>query len=462
MNTKSNPIVAQSPPPSCSPSPHLPISPSQTQTRRAFVKAGGTLLALPLLESLGMQRPLSAAVQTVTPAPKRMVFLGMGFGVTEESWYPDPTQVGKKYDLPKVLAPLTKHKHDLTIIQNLYHQYTVDGHFGSTFWLTGANRYAVTGQSFHNTISVDQVAAEQLGRETRFTSIQLSGSNLGNASDGHGPGLSLAWNRQGKPVASWQSPVVAFNRLFSDDSAPLAVRQQQLAEQRSVLDAVLTDAKSVQRRINKTDSDKLDEYFQSIREIETRLAKEEKWVAVEKKKPQDPIREPAESLEGVEEMRIMYDLMIAAMQVDASRVFTYRMPGDTMLASLGASMSAHNMSHYAEGDRQEVSELRDRHHAILLAEFMDKLKASKEPNGSTLFDNVSITFGSNIRTKHSLTNCPTIIAGGGAGIQHGRHLVMDDRKTPLCNLWLSLLKGSGIKAERFGDSRGVIDELFVA
>lgn len=161
-----------------------------TQTRRAFIKAGGTLLALPLLESLGMQRPLSATVQTVTPAPKRMVFLGMGFGVTEESWYPDPSQIGEKYDMPKVLTPLAKHKNDLTIIQHLYHQYTVDGHFGSTFWLTGANRYAVAGQSFHNTISVDQVAAEQLGRETRFTSIQLSGSNLGNASDGHGPGLS--------------------------------------------------------------------------------------------------------------------------------------------------------------------------------------------------------------------------------------------------------------------------------
>lgn len=432
------------------------------RTRRALLKGGGTLLALPLLESLGMQQPLSAAVHSVTPAPKRMVFLGMGFGVTEESWYPDLSQVGADYEIPKVIAPLARHKNDLTIIQNLYHQYTVDGHFGSTFWLTGANRYAVAGQSFHNTISVDQVAAAQLGRETRFTSIQLSGSNLGNASDGHGPGLSLAWNRQGKPVASWQSPVVAYHRLFSDDTTPLAVRQQQLAEQRSVLDTVLTDAKTVERRINKSDADKLDEYFQSVREIEVRLAKEEKWMAIDKKKPQTAIREPGESLEGIEEMRIMYDLMVAAMQVDTSRVFTYRMPGDTMLASLGANMSAHNMSHYSEGDRQEVSELRDRHHAILLAEFMDKLKASKEPDGSTLFDNVSITFGSNIRTKHSLTNCPTIVAGGGAGFQHGRHLVMSDRRTPLCNLWLSLLKGSGIDAEVFGDSHGVIDELFAA
>ena len=136
------------------------------------------------------------------------------------------------------------------------------------------------------------------------------------------------------------------------------------------------------------------------------------------------------------------------------------MPGDTMLASLGANMSVHTMSHYAEGDRHAVSELRDRYHAILLAEFIDKLKASKEPDGTTLFDKSIITFGSNIRTKHSLTNCPTLIAGGGAGIQHGRHLVMSDPKTPLCNLWLSLLNGVGINACAHGDSTGIIAEVF--
>ncbi|PHR86066.1 MAG: hypothetical protein COA78_38370 [Blastopirellula sp.] len=431
----------------------------QLLNRRRFIGGSGALMALPLLESLQGTKQASAAESK--PAPKRMVFLGIGFGVTEEVWYPDVNNVGENYKLPKVLTPLAGHKKDISIIQNLCHQYSSDGHSGSTFWLTGANRYAVPGQSFHNTISVDQVAAAKLGKQTRFTSVQLSGSNLGNASDGHGPGMSLAWNRQGKPVASWQSPVIVYHRLFSDDKTPLAQRQKNLAEQRSVLDTVLSDANSVKRRINKNDSNKLDEYFQSVREIEIRLAKEEKWLGVTKKKPSDNLREPAETLEGVEEMRMMYDLMVAAMQVDASRVFTYRMPGDTMLASLGANMSVHNMSHYAEGDRHAVSELRDRHHAILLSEFIDKLKAVKESDGTSLFDNTAITLGSNIRTKHSLTNCPTLIAGGGAGFKQGQHLVMKE-KTPLCNLWLSTLQGAGINAGYHGDSTGVIPELFTA
>lgn len=433
-----------------------------TTSRRAFLGSSSSLLALPVLESLGSQRLASAAVTEVPTAPKRMVFLGIGFGVTKETWYPDVSTVGREFEFPTVLSPLKKHRDDITIIQNLYHQYSSSGHAGSTFWLTGANQYAVPGQSFHNTQSVDQVAAEQLGRDTRFTSIQLSGSNLGTSSDGHGPGLSLAWNRQGKPVAAWQTPVVVYHRLFSNDSTPLAERQRLLADQRSVLDTLLSDARSVQRRVNKTDSDKLDEYFQSVREIELRIAKEEKWLAIDKKKPATPIAEPSATLEGIEEMEVMYDLMVAAMQVDASRVFTYRMPGDTMLASLGAGMSAHNMSHYNEGDRQHVSEMRDEAHSRLLSGFIDKLKAFQEPDGSTLFDRSAISFGSNISNKHSLTNCPTLIAGGGAGFNHGRHLVMDDAKTPLCNLWLSTLRGCGIQADSFSDSTGVIDELFTA
>ncbi len=432
--------------------------PSNVSSRRGFLKSANALIALPFLESFGF-RQFASAASPIAP-PKRAIFLGMGFGVTRESWYPDVNTVGADYEMPKVLEPLQKHQKDITIIQNLYHQYSNDGHSGSTFWLTGANRYAIPGQSFHNTVSVDQVAAEQLGKDTRFTSVQLASGNSGGAGESHGPGLSLAWNRQGKPVSDYTSPVVAFHRLFSNDSTPLAERQHLLTEHRSVLDTVLADAKAVSKRVTKSDADKRDEYFQSVREIEVRLSKEEKWLAVDKKEPISPLDEPNPNLEGVEEIRLMYDLMVAAMQVDASRFFSYRMPVDSMLASLGASMSAHNMSHYAEGDRHAVSELRDRHHAIMLAEFIDKLKASKETDGSSLYDNVALTFGSNISTKHNLTNCPTLLTGGGAGFVHGRHLVMDDPKTPLCNLWLSTLQGIGSKTDSHGDSTGRIEELF--
>jgi hypothetical protein len=228
-----------------------------------------------------------------------------------------------------------------------------------------------------------------------------------------------------------------------------------------VLDGVIEDARSVQKGLTATDVDKLDEYFQSIREIEIRLSKEEEWLEVPKRFPQDPVKEPEASLQGYEEIKMMYDLMIAAMQVDATRVFSYRMPTDSLIQSLGATITSHNMSHYVQGDRQEVSENRDQTHAKLLASFIEKLKASKEIDGSSLYDNTAVTFGSNINSIHYLTNCPTLLTGGGAGVKHGRHLVMSDPKTPLCNLWLSLLNGSGVDVKSHGDSTGQIKELFV-
>ena len=429
----------------------------QNLSRRAVLRSSKALIALPFLESFGFSRFASATTKVAAP-PKRMVFLGMGFGVTADRWYPDVNQVGEKYDLPDVLKPLARHKKDITVIQNLMHQYSADGHSGSTFWLTGANRYEIPGQSFHNTVSVDQVAAETLGEQTRFTSIQLTAKGASN--DGHGPGQSLAWNRSGKPVAGVDTPVAAFHKLFSNDDTPLELRQQRLTEQRSVLDTVLYDAKTVNRKLNQTDKAKLDEYLQSIREIEIRLQKEEKWLAVDKKTPEKRVREPGPTLEGVAEIKIMYDLMVAAMQVDATRVFTYRMPCDSMIASLGATMSAHSMSHYSKGERRTVSMSRDTAHAKLLAGFIDQLKASKEVDGTSLLDNCTLAMGTNLSSVHTLKNCPTLIAGGGAGFKQGRHLVMDDPKTPLCNLWLSTLRGTGINVDSFGDSTGVIEELF--
>lgn len=385
-----------------------------------------------------------------------MVYLAMGFGVTKQTWFPDKEQTGHDYDLPEGLAPLADYQDDITIIQNLQHKYSNEAHWGSTMWLTGANRYAVPGQSFHNTVSVDQVAAETLGADTRFTSVQLNGRKA----NGHGPGLSLAWNRQGKPVSGLDTPLALYHRLFSDDKTPLAQRQQMLLEERSVLDTVLEDAKSVQVGLTQTDKDKLDEYFQSIREIETRIGKEEEWLDVPKKMPKQKLKEPGAKLTGYEEIKMMYDLMVAAMEVDATRVFTYRLPTDTLIRSLGATISSHNMSHYTEGERRQVSEQRDQALAELLAHFIQKLKDSKQADGTSLYDASSITFGSNIQSIHHLNNCPTLLTGGGAGFRHGQHLVMKDPKTPLCNLWLSQLNGIGINAEKFGDSTGPIGELF--
>ena len=422
--------------------------------RRRFLRGTGSLIALPALESLGFTRFASAATTKSGVPPKRMVFLGFGFGVTKESWFPDLAQTGAGYKLTQGLSPLARHKKDFTIVQGCNNQYTNDAHWGSTYWLTGANRYAIPGQSMANSISVDQVAARHLGKDTRFTSIQLDSGD--RSASGHGPGLSLAWDQRGKPVAASNDPVKMFHKLFSAETLPLAQRQAAIAERRSVLDAVLADAKGLQKGLSKGDNDKLDEYFQGIRDIETRLDKDEDWLDVPKAKA--PMKEPKKGLKGKEEIKVMYDLIVAALQTDSTRVMTYRMPGQSLLQSLGVNLSAHNVSHYQPGERKDASEARDKAHSELLAGLIDRLKATKEADGSTLFDHTALAFGSNISSIHYLDNCPTLLTGGGANLKLGEHVVAS-KDTPLCNVWLTMLHGMGIKAERHGDSSGVIKQL---
>lgn len=424
--------------------------------RRHFLRSSTAVVALPLLESLGFRRFAHAAPATA-PRPKRMVFLGMGFGVTKETWYPDNGQTGANWQLSEGLKPLARHQQDITLIQNLSNRFTDEAHWGSTFWLTGANRYGEPGQSFHNSVSADQAAAEVLGKDTRFTSLQLCAEDA--SSSGHGPGLSLAWSRQGKPISGFDNPVIAYHRLFSEENVPLAQRQVELANKRSVLDAVMSDARSVSRGLSHEDTGKLQEYLQSIRDIETRLSKEEQWLDVPKPKPGKWFKEPREGIAGHEEMKVMYDLIVAALQTDASRVITYRQPLESVYQSLDVGLSAHNCSHYQPGARMDASQLRDRKQSELFAHFIDRLKATPEPDGTTLFDHTCVTLGSNIQSVHYLDNCPTIITGRGAALKLGQHIILPEPKTPLCNLWLTQLQGMGIAVENHGDSTGTLREL---
>lgn len=422
------------------------------KTRRHFLQSSASGIALPALESLGFRRFASAAVPAIPP--KRVVFLGFGWGVTNETWYPDVKKTGAAWELSEGLKPLARHQKDITVVQGCSNKFANEAHWGSTFWLTGANRYAEPGQSFHNSISADQVAAAHLGKETRFASIQLNTPDVANS--GHGPGLSMAWDPRGKPVAGLENPVAAFHRLFSNEKTPLSERQAMLAQKRSVLDAVLEDAKRVQNGLTKADIDKLDEYYQSIRDIEVRLGKDEQWLSVPKSKP--PVAEPKPGLAGKDEIQVMYDLIVAALQTDSTRVLTYRQPVGTLLQSLGTKVAPHDMSHYSPGDRMAASQKRDVTQSELLAGLIDKLKATKEADGTSLFDHVALAYGSNIRTIHYLDNCPTILTGGAAKLKLGHHLVLP-KDTPLCNVWLTMLHGLGIPAERHGDSTGVVKEL---
>jgi len=420
--------------------------------RRNFLRGTGAMIALPALESIGFRRFLSAAPQL---PPKRIMFMGIGYGVTSQTWFPDIKDPGPDYKLPEGLKPLARHKKDFTIVQGCKHKFSREAHWGSTFWLTGANKYGTPGQSFSNTISADQVAAAQFGKHTRYTSIQLSADP--NDRNGHGPGGSLAWNQRGKPLPAWNSPLQTYMKLFGDHDMPIAQRRALLAEERSVLDSVMIEAKDMQKGLTKSDTDKLEEYFQSIRDIETRLSKAEQWMDVPKSK--SPMEEPDKALLGRSEIEMMYKLMVAAIQTDNTRVITYREPGSGLLRSLGLNGNAHSLSHYRPNSvSEESSRARDNAHSELLAGLIDQLKATKEADGSRLFDHVALAFGSNIRSIHYLHNPPTLISGGGANLKLGQNLVLEEG-TPLNNVWLTLLQGVGVRTKRHGDSTGVVSEL---
>jgi hypothetical protein len=423
-------------------------------SRRFFLRSSAACIGLPFLESLGFRR--FAAAASPPSSPKRVAFLAFGWGVTRETWFPDPKRPGPDFKLPPGLEPLARHRKDLTVVQNCTNKFSNEAHWGSTFWLTGANRYAEPGQGFSNSISVDQVAAAHLGGETRFASLQLGTPEA--MDQGHGPGLSLAWDSRGKPVAGLDHPAALFHRLFSAEAVTLPELRLQLAQKRSVLDLLTGELRHLKRQLSVADSSKVEEYAQSIRDIETRLAKEERWMAIPKAKA--PMDAPREGLKGREEITVMYDLMLAAMRTDSSRVLTYRQPVNSLLRDLGISYTGHDLSHYepSQGDRMEFSQKRDTAQSTLLAGFIDKLKATQEPDGSRLFDHVVLGYGSNISSVHFLNNCPTILTGGGAGIHLGQNLVLP-KDTPLCNVWLTLLQGLGVPVERHGDSTGTVASL---
>ena len=226
-----------------------------------------------------------------------------------------------------------------------------------------------------------------------------------------------------------------------------------------MLDAVRADAARVRRGLSAADTDKLDEYLQSVRDIETRLAKEKQWLTVPKPASAGGLGAPKEGVAGQDEIKVMYDILVAALETDSTRVITYRQPVGTLLKGLGINVAPHDMSHYQPGERMEASKKRDATQSELLAGLLDRLAAVKESDGTSLLDNTTLVYGSNIRSIHYLDNCPALVAGGGSGIRLGEHVVVPD-KTPLANLWLTLLKGAGVKAESHGDSTGVVKKLF--
>ena len=426
---------------------------TNSATRRSFLQAGTACLAVPFLETLATAEAASA-----TP-PKRMIFLGGGFGFTKETFF--PTEAGRfaEIGLTEGLSPLQRHQDDITMVSNLTNPGATNPHGGSVSYLTGANVSGTPGKRFFNSISCDQVAARHLGTETRFRSLTLSAPEGSSLNSGHGQGLSLSWDEAGNPIPGIDHPRDLYWTLFANPNDSRKEFDARLRRKQSILDVVRLDGGALKRTLGKTDQEKLDEYFTGVRQIEQGLERQAAWADIPK--PEAPFDEPGEKLTGEEEIKLMSDMIIIALQTDSTRVVSYRHPQHSLLRGMGTTLQAHNLSHYGFSEpRTLASQERDKKLTELLAYFLDRLKEAKDTDGSRLFDNCVVSWGTNLRTGHTLENLPAIFTGGAAAkLKKGEHIVLPKKNTPLANYWLTLMQSVGIPLEQFSHSTGTLNEI---
>lgn len=422
--------------------------PTNPLRRRSLLKAAGVTLALPTLESL----PARAGQAEATGA-RRMVCIGNMLG-----FYPDafwPQQPGKDYAMPATLQPLQSQRQRLTVISGLDHG-VKGGHFGIHAFLTGVRSIDAKSMPDGN-ISVDQRAAETIGGQTRFPSL-----TIGSESGIHG-GCQMCWTRSGTRVPPITGPRELFRKLFVGESE----QQRQQADDRfclqgSILDAVGGDAKSLSRRVNRRDQQKLDEYFSSVRDVERRLDLSKQWVDVAK--PDPPFEEPVNS-NMVEDLPLLYELMALALQTDSTRIATLEIGGDFEARPFGYNAGYHKLSHHGQVP-SSIAALIDieTYQVKQLARFLDKL-GSIDDGGRPLLDDTMVLFGSGMgnANSHVNTNLPVILAGGPW--RHGQHLAFDAKgpyHPPLCNLFVSMLQQFGVPTAQFATSTGTLRGLEVA
>jgi hypothetical protein len=411
-------------------------------TRRNFLRAAGVSLALPWLEAR------AAAPPAVRPR-RRMVCVCTPLGLHPPYFF--PTRAGRDYPHTPYLEVMKDLREDFTVFSGLAHPEVGHSHDSIFSFLTAAP-HPERRAGFRNTISLDQLAAEHIGGETRFPSLTLSCE-----------GFSLSWTRSGAIVPSDSFPSSVFARLFLE-GRPDQVREQmrRLRDGRSVLDAVGDQARAVRSGLGPSDRDKLDEYFTSVRELEGRLARAEQWA--KKPKPKVVVKPPqniANPADLVGKARLMFDLVHLAVQTDSTRLITLLLLGTSGVPPVaGVTMGHHDLSHHGR-DPNKIAQLKkiELEKMKAFGAFLGKLKQTKE-EGESLLDRTMVFFSSNLGNAgtHSVKNLPVVLAGGG--FRHGRHLAFNpDRPPPLSNLYVSMLQRLGVEADRFGSSTGTLTGL---
>jgi len=440
--------------------------------RRTFLRGLGVSLALPFLEC--MMPVLKAA--PVGGAVRRMVFFYMPNGMDMENWTPKST--GGTYELPMILQPLQPYKANFSVLTGLGHNNARglgdgagDHARANAAFLTGAHPRKTAGADISVGISADQVAALQIGKNTRLPSLELSCESSSRQAGACDSGYAcvyqhnISWRNENTPMPPLGDPRIVFERLFTNEEDPDLAAGKALREscRGSILDVVREDAKAFQSRLGATDRRKMDEYLTGLRETEVAIQQEAKFRATAAK-PSDMEKPEGIPSDFTEHVRIMYDLLAFALQTDATRIATMMVQHDGSNRAypfIGVSEGHHDLSHHGNSpEKKEKIAKINRFHMEQFGYFLGKLKAMREGSGSVL-DNSMIVCGSGIAdgNAHAHHELPVILAGGGGGtLQPGRH-VRYEKDTPMTNLYMSLFEKMGVKADRMGDSSGVLKNI---
>lgn len=432
--------------------------------RRNLLRGAGAALSLPALESL---KPLLAAGAAPSKPPARMVCVYTPHGVRNSQWYPRET--GSDYKLSPTLQSLEPVRNELSILTGLCHPRMSSnvGHAAAGRWLTGVredDRILVDFASPNQSHSLDQLVASQLGNQTRWPSLQLSteaGAGIPGRSN------TLSFNSRGLPLPAMNKPRAVFHRLFVPDTPEdLAAERERYQRRRSLLDNVLNESKALNRKLSEADRKRLEEYLESVREVERQLDRNQQWL--DRPKPEIDASQLQFAFKNRQEfLKVMYDLILLALRTDSTRVITL-MAGVEVdpykWGEVGVNQTYHGLQHHG-GNAQPLADLAkvDKLEVDLLSGFLKGLHAIKE-EGQSLLDHTLVLYGSGMNNglgladgngSHSTRKLPLLLAGGrNLGIKQGQHLVYENDATPLCNLHVTMLQAMGIAQAQFVDGAG--------
>jgi hypothetical protein len=441
------------------------ISTRRALSRRRFLKAAGIALSLPLLEAMtpafaGMARSVTGKTASEVPGtkPHRMFAICNNLGLLPDQFF--PRQTGRDYPLSPYLEMLEEHRDDFTVFSGVSHPDVDGGHPADNCFLTAAPH---PGRgSFRNTISIDQYIGERIGHLTRFPTLTL-GVNVERGQ------RSLSWTSSGVLIPCEEKASDVFRKLFMQGTAEetaAQVRRLQLGE--SILDAVATQAKEMERNLGARDRQRLDQYFTSVRDLEQRLTMAREWEHKPKPVVSAPVPLDPESPRAyMDKVRLMYDVARLAFETDSTRSIALLLDSVNSPAiefgDVKTTDGYHNLSHHGKSDAK-LAQLKaiDRWHMKLLGELFTHLKGVRE-DGEQLLNRTMILYGSNLgnANTHVTTNLPTLLAGGG--FKHGSHLGFDtERNYPLPNLFVTMLQRLGLETDKFASSTGTMRGLEMA